>query len=128
MQWGCIRSGWGSSDATNMHEHPLHEQIINVNGICTLPKACQITSDALLTSTLSFFDLFLKHLQSKPTTQTTIIELFLETRAMDTNSNNISSSSFCFLFEKCARERAVREPRAMAIATCLNQGTPFFVF
>ena len=57
MQWGCIRSGWGSSDATNnnMHEHPLHEQT-NANGICTLSKAYQITSDVLLTSTLlSFF-------------------------------------------------------------------------
>jgi hypothetical protein len=37
-----------------MHEHPLHEQT-NANVICTLPKAYQITSDVLLTSTLSFF-------------------------------------------------------------------------
>ena len=54
-------------------------------------------------SPFHFFELFLKHLQSKPT-QTAISEQFFETRAMDTNSNNISSSSYCFLFEKCARE------------------------
>ena len=46
---------------------------------------------------------FLKLLQSKPT-QTIIFEQISETRAMDTNSNNISSSNYCFLFEKCARE------------------------
>jgi hypothetical protein len=46
---------------------------------------------------------FLKLLQSKPT-QTTIFERFFKTRAMNTNSNNILSSNYCFLFEKCARE------------------------
>jgi hypothetical protein len=33
-----------------------------------------------------------------------MLEHFFETRSMDTNSNNISSSNYCFLFEKCARE------------------------
>ena len=45
----------------------------------------------------------LKHLQSMPT-QTAIFEQFFETRAMDTNSSNNSSSSYCFLFALCARE------------------------
>ena len=70
-----------------------------------LPRACQIMRNVLLTSALSIFDLFLKQLQLQ-STQTAILEQFFEARAMDTNSSNNSSSSYCFLFELCAREAA----------------------
>ena len=56
-------------------------------------------------SPFHFFELFSKHLQSKPI-QTAIFEQFFEARAMDTSSSNNSSSSYWFLFELCAREAA----------------------
>ena len=56
-------------------------------------------------SPFHFFELFLKQLQLQ-STQTTIFEQFLEARAMDANSSNNSNSSYCFLFELCAREAA----------------------
>ena len=49
-------------------------------------------------SPFHLFEIVLKPLQLQ-STQTAIFEQFLEARAMDTNSSNNSSSSYCFLFE-----------------------------
>ena len=56
-------------------------------------------------SPFHFLEFCLKQLQLQ-STQTAIFEQFFETRSMDTNSSNNSSSSYCFLLELCAREAA----------------------
>ena len=110
---------------TNLENIAKNVDVLKLSG--PLPKACQIFSNVILTSALSILLIFSKNLQSKPI-QTTISEHFFGTRAMDTNSNNISSSNYCFLFEKCAREAAslgaIGHDGSHSFS---NRTTPFFL-
>ena len=53
----------------------------------------------------NLFEHLLKYFQLQPT-QAAIAKQLFGTSAMDTNSSDNSSSSHCFLFEKCAGEAA----------------------
>ena len=82
-------------------QHKWINELMNSPGLC--PGRVRSLSMCSCHLPFSFLEHFLKHLQLKPT-RTAISNGFFGTRAMHTNSNNISSSSCCFLFEKCARE------------------------
>ena len=114
------------SSAKSLHFHVVNWWHWSINSPGLWPRACQITSNVLLTLILYIVsNLFLKYLQLK-STQTAISNNF-SNKTEETNSNNISRSNNCFLFEKCAREAtSLGAPGHVQREVFSCWGVPFF--